>query len=137
MAPGAPGPTRSTLPLSARDDLKGLVGIFGEWDVGADGQDVGFGCGSFLVVETYGAVLAKIVGVACFSVVQTFDSIHATASGHLSLAIEHQINFFSDFVMVGKICAARRKIHEEKIGDIISGVDAIARGSVRAYEQLV
>ena len=113
------------------------VQILRRRDVGADGEDVGFGLGLVGVVEADRAVDAEKVGVAGFCGVQAFDAISAAACGHLSFAIQNQINFFGVFVMVRKIRACGGEVHEEEVGDGVGGVDAIAFGDARADHQFV
>src|ERR1043166_9217397 len=101
-----------------RRSRQSVVG-FGHGDVDADGEDVSFAVGSVAVIEAYGAVGAKVVGIAGFGGVKTLDAVCAAPRGHLALAIEDEINFFCDFVMVREVGAGRSKIHQEEIHDVV------------------
>src|SRR5271169_4032981 len=90
-----------------------------------------------LIVEADRTIGPKIISVSRLSRMQAFNSVHPTARGHLSRSIQHEINLFCHLVMVRKICATGREVHQEKIGDGVSRVEAVACGGTRPDQKLV
>src|SRR5580704_9996380 len=68
---------------------------------------------------------------------QALDSVHSPARGHFSLAVQDQIDFFRGFVVVRKIRATGREVHQKKISDRVGCVDTVTCGGTRSDEKYV
>src|SRR6516165_8050590 len=92
---------------------------------------------SLLVIETDRAVLAKIIGVSRFGLMQAFYSVHSAARRHLAFAVEYEVNLFRGFMMVRSVCTAWRKIHQEKVCHRVGRVNPVSRRRSRSNQKLV
>src|SRR5580692_6411199 len=90
-----------------------------------------------LVVEADRAIRTKIIGVSRFGRMQALNSVHSPTSGHLSLSIQDEINFFCGFVVVRKICTRGREVHQEKVGDSVGRIDTVACSRTGSDQKLV
>src|SRR5215470_8853427 len=80
-------------------------------------QDMCLGSRFIRVIEPNRAIRAEVIGVARLGKMTALDAVHSPSRNHLTLAINHQIDFFCTFVMVGEIRAPRRKVHPEEADD--------------------
>jgi len=112
-------------------------GILRHRDEGPYCKNMSFRTWRFLVVESDRAIGAKIIGVSRLGGMPALHSIHPPARDYLSLSIQHEINLFCHFVMMGKIRPARREVHQEKVSDGIGRVDPVAHPRVRSDQKFV
>src|SRR5215471_659325 len=98
---------------------------------------MGFGVGRVAVVKTHGAIGAEVVGIAGIGGAEALDTVGAAARGNLAFAVEDQIDFLGDFVMMREVGTVGGKVHEEEIDDVIGGVNAVAGAVVGTDHQLV
>ena len=65
------------------------------------------------------------------------DAVHTSTSDHFADTVHDVVDLFSPLVMVGKVGAARRKLHHEQTGDRPSGRDPVALAFDAAHQQAV
>jgi hypothetical protein len=105
--------------------LAGSIVGFGQGNVDANGQDMGFGVGCVAVVKAHGAIGAEVVGVAGIGGVDALDTVGAAARGNLAFAVEDKIDLLGDFVVMREVGAGGGEVHEEEIDDVVGGVNAV------------
>ena len=98
---------------------------------------MGLGVGRVAVVKAHGAIGAEVVGIAGFGGLKALDAVGAAARSNLPFPVEDKIDFLGDFVVMWKVGASRGEAHQEKIDDVVGGVDAVAGAVVRADQELV
>ena len=66
-----------------------------------------------------------------------FHPVHSTSRNHFALAIDDQVNFFGCLMMMRKVGASRRKVHQEEAHHNVGLIDGIAGSGVRPSQKFV
>src|SRR2546423_13571896 len=90
-----------------------------------------------LVVEAHGAIGAEVISVSRLGGITAFNSVQTTAGNHLTLTLDHKVDFFRSLVVMGGIRPSRSKIHPEETGHHVCLIDRVARSRPRAKQQPV